>query len=197
MGRRAIAKNLGKSLCDQIVIPLVGKQITKVEGELDTKIVFRLGVYARERLLLTDKALNVHLDSGGNKSPFRGTTQSQDAEIMKLDGTRLHFDAISRFGFSVIQLDQAFKDYPEACYRLTGKLKLELFPPEVETIVPRPIPPSNIEKMAFLLNGRVLWSSRNPKYTEKKVIKILHDWKNLYESLKESDCFEKIRRSND
>lgn len=120
---------------------------------------------------------------------FRGTTESQDPEIMKQDGTRLEFVAISTFGLNVLQLDQVFKDDPYACEQLTGRKIIELSPPEVETIVPRPIPSKNIRSATFLFQSRVMWKERNRNFVSTATKKIPYDWKVMYEQLCSNKCF--------
>lgn len=70
LAHHSIESKLGKRLSNKIAVPLIGCQLSRVDDELNVIDLFQSGIYGKEPLASHDSALNLHLDSGGGKSPF-------------------------------------------------------------------------------------------------------------------------------
>ena len=167
------------------VFPLLrGPLLSRIDGVCDESI-FNTGIYAIQNGAPRDP-IEYHFDRGGDSSLFRGTTVTQSEDITHQEGGLIRYHAISFFGVSVLDLNQAFSDYPTLCEELFGRKHIQLFLEEAETVVPRPIPPENIREIVRTSRGTN--PCRNRNFLKSKINTINLSWKDLFLSLYNHNC---------
>jgi hypothetical protein len=168
-----------------ILVPVSSSLTSRIDVGFNDSL-FKDGVYSLQDVAEGDP-VRYHLDSGGDSSLFRGATVSQGDVIMSQTTLRVHYFAISTFGVNVLGLKDAFTCYPDLCEQLFGRRDIALFGEEAETVVPRPLPGKNIERVKDWGKPEI----KNPDFHLQHIKTIRLDGRDLFEALRAADCLTK------